>query len=198
MIPFIPGLELSARFFHEAVQPIIAAHYPSLPYSAARLGPGSDVLGFDTPRSRDHDWGPCLTLFLPPEAAASIGPVIVALLARELPREFHGYSTHFASGEAEPGVGWLAPAPAGGPIHHGVSVDTVPRFLRSYLGLGPEGVPGLPDWLTMPTQHLRTIASGRIFHDGLGLGTVRARLAWYPHDVWLYLLAAGWPPISCT
>ncbi|HLU36909.1 MAG TPA: hypothetical protein VKZ61_14150, partial [Thermomicrobiales bacterium] len=62
---FIPGRELSARFYTEAVRPILDAHAAGIPYAAALVGPGSDVLGFDTPRSMDHDWGPRLTLFLP-------------------------------------------------------------------------------------------------------------------------------------
>ena len=32
-----------------------------------------------------------------------------------------------------------------------------------------------------------------MFHDGPGeLTALRERLAWYPVDVWRYLLAAGW------
>ena len=62
--PFINGIELSRIFYEEAVRPILDAHFPNLPHSAALLGPGSDVLGYDTPQSRDHDWGPRLLLFL--------------------------------------------------------------------------------------------------------------------------------------
>ncbi|OIO22581.1 hypothetical protein AUJ65_05865 [Candidatus Micrarchaeota archaeon CG1_02_51_15] len=61
---FIKGKKLSELFFKEIVEPILKEHYPNLKYSAGLLGPGSDVLGFDTPRSTDHDWGPRLVLFL--------------------------------------------------------------------------------------------------------------------------------------
>jgi len=35
-----------------------------------------------------------------------------------------------------------------------------------------------------------------VFHDDLGLEAVRARFAYYPRDVWLYMLAAGWTRIG--
>ncbi len=35
-----------------------------------------------------------------------------------------------------------------------------------------------------------------VYHDGAGLEAVRSRFAFYPHDVWLYLLAAGWARIG--
>ena len=37
---------------------------PFLRYSAAHLGRGSDVMGFDTAQSRDHHWARKTTLFL--------------------------------------------------------------------------------------------------------------------------------------
>jgi hypothetical protein len=61
---FISGLELSRLFYEEAVQPIVARHFPHLAYGVGRLEAGSEVLGFDTPRSMDHGWGMHLTLFL--------------------------------------------------------------------------------------------------------------------------------------
>jgi hypothetical protein len=48
------------------------------------------------------------------------------------------------------------------------------------------------DWLTFPQQALRGITAGAVYHDEIGLRAVRASFAYYPHDVWLYLLAAGW------
>ncbi len=55
--PFLPGLDLCRIFYLEAVRPLLEQAYPGLPHAAARLGPGSEVLGFDTERSVDHDWG---------------------------------------------------------------------------------------------------------------------------------------------
>src|SRR5688572_32549307 len=62
--PFMPGLTLSERFYRTAVEPILRIRFPGLRYAAARLGRGSDVMGFDTAQSRDHHWGPKTTLFL--------------------------------------------------------------------------------------------------------------------------------------
>ncbi|MGW3331822.1 DUF4037 domain-containing protein [Streptomyces rubiginosohelvolus] len=63
---FLPGLELSRILYEEAVRPVLDAEFPGLRYAAARVGPGSEVLGFDTARSADHEWGPRLDLFLRP------------------------------------------------------------------------------------------------------------------------------------
>ena len=51
---FIPGLALSSAFYTEIVAPILADAYPRLRYSAALIGYGSEVLGYDTARSTDH------------------------------------------------------------------------------------------------------------------------------------------------
>lgn len=57
---FISGIALSRRFYTEAVAPVVAG-----PHTAALVGPGSEVLGFDTGRSTDHDWTARVFLFLP-------------------------------------------------------------------------------------------------------------------------------------
>jgi hypothetical protein len=64
MAEFIPGLKLNELFFEEVIRPLLADTYPNLTYSAARIGSGSNVLGYDTPMSTDHDWGIRQQLFL--------------------------------------------------------------------------------------------------------------------------------------
>ena len=90
MPQFIPGIELSRRFYQEAVRPILDARFPGLPYAAAHIGPGSDVLGFDTEMSTDHDWGPGVLLFLR-DADAGLGDDIRAAMSQDLPHVFAGY-----------------------------------------------------------------------------------------------------------
>jgi hypothetical protein len=52
-------------------------------------------------------------------------------------------------------------------------------------------------WLAVPTQVLRELTGGAVFHDGLGLlEPYRRRLAWYPDDVWRYVLACQWMRLS--
>ena len=60
MSGFVPGLELCRNFYEEVVAPAVG-----VPHGAALLGSGSDVLGFDTERSTDHDWGPRCQAFVP-------------------------------------------------------------------------------------------------------------------------------------
>ncbi|HLF01060.1 MAG TPA: DUF4037 domain-containing protein, partial [Anaerolineales bacterium] len=191
---FIKGLQLSEIFYREAVGPILGGRFPGLAYSAARLDGGSDVLGFDTPRSMDHGWGPRLQLFLSEADLKTFGEGIVKMLGECLPYEFHGFSTNFSNREI--GLGWMERITSG-PICHGVSVHAVRPFLIGGLGCDPcDGLTAV-DWLTIPEQKLRVISSGQIFHDGLGeLKKIQAQLQYYPRDVWLYLLAAQWRRID--
>lgn len=187
-ISFIPGLQLAELFYLEAVQPILAERFPQMAYSAARLDFGSDVLGFDTPQSRDHGWGPKLTLFVSETDCTHLRQPIVETLADELPLSIHGYPTHFTSEGADS----CMQAVDHGPVNHGVTVTTVKQFFATYVGFSTEPI-GEVDWLIAPPQRLRTIASGKVFYDGLGcLKAVQGTLRWYPHDVWLYLLANQW------
>ena len=47
---FVPGLELARDFYRLAIRPILARDFPGLAHSAALIGEGSDVLGFDSER----------------------------------------------------------------------------------------------------------------------------------------------------
>lgn len=48
---FVPGVRLAAEYYAEVVRPLLDQAFPGLRYAAALLGPGSEVLGFDTERS---------------------------------------------------------------------------------------------------------------------------------------------------
>ncbi len=64
MSNFIPGLELGSLFYLEAVKPVLDTFFERMQYSAALIGSGSEILGFDTEMSTDHHWGPRVMLFL--------------------------------------------------------------------------------------------------------------------------------------
>lgn len=194
MHEFVKGLRLSGLFYTEAVRPLLDAHFPALIHSAARLDEGSDVLGYDTPRSRDHHWGPRLQLFLSEADYHAVNCDVDRLLRTKLPVQILGYPTNFSPLEID--GGWMSKIESG-PVNHGVMIQTLSSFSERYLNLSALQVPSTPDWLTMPSQCLRTVTSGHVFHDGLGtLGLFRERLSYYPDDIWLYLLASQWRRIS--
>ena len=190
---FLPGLELCRRFHDEAVRPILAARFPGLRYAAARIGRGSDVLGLDTARSMDHDWGPRLLVFLDPATIASTGGEVDAALAAGLPATFLGLPARF-SAHQDTASGVLDPAGE----RHGCTVTTLDRWFAGQLGFDPRTGPNTFDWLATPTQRLAEVTGGAVFHDGLdgALETARRRLRWYPDDVWRYVLACQWTRVG--
>jgi Domain of unknown function (DUF4037) len=193
---FIPGLALCEQFYHEAVAPILHTHFPGLAYAAALIGSGSEVMGFDDETSTDHHWGPRLMLFLSEEACRRCSEKIHQTLACHLPLEFQGYPTHFTPPNPhDNGVQLLQPI-AQGPVNHRVSTYTLRGFFAEYLGFDIDQPLEPADWLTFSEQRLRTITGGAVYHDDIGLNSLRAQFSYYPHDVWLYLLAAAWARIG--
>ena len=172
---FVPGLELSRAFYDDVVAPLVG----DVPHSAALIGTGSDVLGYDTPRSTDHGWGPRLQVFVGAEDAAPVR----ARIEEGLPIEFRGWPIRF---------GWDDV-----PETHHVIVCPLGKWLLERLGFDPRSGVRLRDWLATPQQALLEVTRGAVFHDESGeLEAVRAALAWYPDDVWLWLLACQWKRID--
>ena len=195
MTDFVSGLQLSEALYRESVALILARKFPGLVHSAARIGTGSDVLGFDTVRSTDHEWGPRLLLFLSESDVTTHGPAIVETLRQTLPREIRGYSTNFGPTD-EVGISVLQPVNTG-PFEHKVEVTTLSRFLQERLGVTSAHELDVLDWLTFSEQALLEVTAGAVFHDGLGtLAETRGLLAYYPHDIWLHLLTAQWARIA--
>jgi hypothetical protein len=195
MPEFIPGLQLSKRFFIEVVRPILGKHYPGLKYSVARLGHGSEILGFDDERSTDHHWGLWLQLFLSEADYQHYSSDIKAVLSRELPYEFMGYPTNFAMPDDE---GVCHPEEIiRGPVNHGVEIWTVISFVKHLLDFDPYADIKAKDWLTFPQQELLCITGGEVFFDAQGeLDIIRKKFAYFPEEVWLYLVACQWQRIA--
>jgi hypothetical protein len=82
-------------------------------------------------------------------------------------------------------------------VAHNVTFFTLRGFFGHTLNIDPGEELRVLDWLTIPEQFLRGVTAGRVFYDGLGrLEPLRARLRYYPQQVWLYLLAAQWRRVS--
>jgi hypothetical protein len=154
------------------------------------LGGGSDVLGFDDHRSPDHDWGPQVNLFFSTDDYETLGTDIYTLLSNKLPFTFRGFSTHFDDD-------YLMGYRSEYPIIHRARTHSVDSFFTYYLGFNPANGVTEIDWLRTPEQKLRTIRSGKIFHDGLSiLHEIKSKLSWYPDDFWCYLMACQWGRID--
>ena len=193
---FVPGFALARGFFRDAVCPILERHIPDVAYSAALIGPGSEVLGFDDRMSTDHHWGPRVMLFLRQTDLHTKSREISDHLGECLPYIYKGYSTNWT--EPDPndnGVQSLL-CVTEGPVNHRIEMFTVQGFFEQYMGLNIEETLTATDWLTLPWQKLRSISADHIFRDDLGLGRICDRLSWYPNDVWLYVLASCWSRIG--
>ncbi|MEV0387962.1 DUF4037 domain-containing protein [Nonomuraea sp. NPDC050643] len=167
---------MSRSFYGEVVAPLVSG----VAHSAALVGPGSEVLEFDTARSADHDWGPRVLVFVAAGQVAEVEAKVVA----GLPERFGGFPTVFGyHGQVRPGV----------------TVTDLGSWLVGRLGFDPRAGVSLLDWLSASWQSLAEVTRGEVFHDGLpgaGLEAARQALRWYPGDVWRYVLACQWRRIA--
>ncbi len=171
------GLELAQGFYYDVVTPLI-----DVPHAASLIGEGSEVLGYDQDRSKDHSWGPRLQLFVEDHNVERVQYIVDT----SLPSEYDGYPVRFYSWQTET-------------VRHHVEVSTLEKWLRSHLRFVHPSELTSSRWLTMPQQHLLQFTSGKVFHDDLGnLSKMREILAWYPRDVWLWIMAAQWQSIAST
>jgi hypothetical protein len=175
MSGFVPGLELCRSFYEEVVAPVVGAKH-----GAALLGPGSDVLGYDTVRSTDHDWGPRCQVFV---QASDLDGVRSRVLT-SLPEAHRGK--------------FLAMGRDGERLEPHVVITTLPTWLQGELGwaLDQRKLTAV-DWLLIPQTRLLGITQGAVFADPDGdLAHLRRRLAWYPDALWWWLLACQWQRLS--
>jgi hypothetical protein len=194
---FIPGHKLSHTLYHDIVAPLMQASFPGLPYTAALLGAGSDVLGFDTERSMDHDWGPRLNILVREEDIATAKPAILAALDTALPESIHGIPVDIPGSADLPGDELRHHHNADETRFHGVRIDTLADMLEGSLGIRSMDEFDTARWLVTPQQKLLELTSGPVFHDGIGdLRAFRAHIAWYPDHLWRYQLATRWKRIS--
>ncbi len=191
---FIPGMELNRSFFFEVVEPLMQEHFPDLSYSAGLVGHGSDVLGFDTRISLDHDWGPHLQLFLSELDFIAQKDAVDQILRKHLPYAYRGFSTNF-----EEGSHYLKHVPKpkkSGEVNHLFSFWTARSFFDHYLGFDIDRRPSFRDWLLFPQQALLEATGGALFRDDLDIAKFRRMFAYYPDDVWKYMLRVQWGKIS--
>jgi hypothetical protein len=168
---FVPGVELSRAFYEEVVAPLVAGEE----HAAALLGTGSDVLGYDTARSTDHGWGPRMQLFVDGDRVATVREAIDG----GLPDEFRGWPVRFGWDEV--------------PVSHHIDVASLGSWLEARLGFDPHDGVSTRQWLSTPQESLLEVTAGAVFHDPQGeVAALREKLAWYPDEIWLWLLACQW------
>lgn len=75
-----------------------------------------------------------------------------------------------------------------------VDVISVSAFAKQQLGFDPRGgAASVVDWLSVTGQSALEVVSGAVFEDRSGeLTGLRQALAWYPDEIWRYVVACDW------
>jgi hypothetical protein len=187
------GIELSRRFYFDIVQPWLNSAAPELRHSAALIGYGSELLGFDDDMSRDHNWGPRVHLVVSRADFAQYAQRLISDFSAIVPEQFLGEPIGWRSRPHPPAGG----SDAAGAVEHGLEIHTLEGRLRSELALDSAFDIGSMQWLGLSEQRLLSFTAGAVFHDDDNrLGAVRAALAYFPRDVWLYKIACQWRRIA--
>jgi hypothetical protein len=176
----VNGVRLASGYYRDVVGPALASRWPSLTFAAGRLGSGSDVLGLDDGVSTDHDWGLRLTLLVPHEMVGEVRDHLDATI----PDAYAGLPTRIP-------LSWQTG------LTLAVDIADPESFATSRLGIPITRDWDADDWLTLTGQGVLEVTAGPLFVDTAGvISGIRERLAWYPDDVWRWVIAAGWKKIA--
>jgi hypothetical protein len=187
-VSFVKGLELNEGFYTDVVGPLLDERYRNTPHAAALLGYGSDVLGFDTETSMDHNWGPRLQLFVEDKGFVS---ELDDYLGFALPFSYRGFSVNFSK-EGYDHTRRMEFTDKR-PINHLIEITTFEDYLKSRYSINKTSDFLYEDWLGFTDQSLIEITSGLVFHDGLKkINDTREELKFYPLDICKLRLAVLW------
>lgn len=195
MPQFIPGIDLNRHFFQQVIKPLLGEHFPDLKYAAGIIGEGSDVLGFDSPQSMDHNWGPRMNIILTDKDYAAKKDDIDNMFRKKLPVEFMGFSTNFTQPSHSYLQQEMKPIKSG-PVNHLIRFHTITSFFERYIGFDGRRTPTYKDWLTFPQQGLLEVSSGVVYYDTIDFEKTRKKFAYYPDDIWEYLYVVQWEKVA--
>ena len=119
------------------MRPILEDSFPELTYTAALIGSGSEILGFDTEMSTDHHWGPRLMLFLSQADLNTHAERIKTVMSEQLPYNFLGYSTHYTPPNPDDSGNMLLWDIDTGPVNHRIETHSLNDYCGWYLGIDP-------------------------------------------------------------
>lgn len=172
------GIELSRKYYEEFGLPMLSESFPDLlpKIAVGFAGQGSEHFGYDDEISRDHDFEPGFTVFLPDETLVDRKEEFLLEKAyAKLPREYMGVRRQLV-------------APVGGSRN---GVLRIADFFEKTVGF-PDGNLSAEAWLRVPDYALAEAVNGEVFHDGLGILTkIRENLANMPRDVKLKRIAGN-------
>ncbi len=136
------------------------------------MGEGSDCLGFDDEVSRDHDFGPGFSMWVPVDIYSKIGDQL-EMEYDKLPKTFEGMErveSYYAKGR--------------------VGVSTMEDYFVRIIGQSSIPTQNL-QWLEMDDSKLRALSSGMIFFDQSGQFTrlIRQIKYKYPENLRLRKIA---------
>lgn len=188
MLPqFVPGGELNRALYQEVIAPILV-DLNIKKYSACLLGTGSDVLGYDTAMSMDHDWGPRLQIFLEYDNDIQF---IKSELSKHLPLKFHGFPVFVSRNDDN-----TTRLDADHGTEHRIEVTNIDEFFSAQLGIDVAHEWTMGDWLLTSQQNLLQVTKGFLYRDDLGVEQLRNRFRFFPKEITIYILASLWQRIG--
>ncbi len=183
----VKAMDLAEDFYLSLIKPMIHGRFSEYEERIAvgKAGEGSDCFGFDDKVSRDHDFGPGLSLWLTEADFKEIGEDLAKayseayyLYVAEIYRKRFPNETNISSEvndvRAEGRTG----------------VSTISGFFTKLTGY-PDGPLTDEEYMTVPSEGLAMATNGKVFRDDLGAFTrVRSRLMeGYPERAKLIMLA---------